>query len=385
MSLVIDNLKKLKKQSGDAGVPPGLINLAPRQRSKGPSRILLLLLAVSLAGGAYVFFFMDTDTAVYRPAPPVRTAAAPKPAPKPTPQPAPVQRQPLVMPVPAPQMPAVNEADIKARIEAAVKEAMQDAEKRRMQTPAEPEQKTPETVQPPMKMAEVQMPVPAAEKQAEAVAESVAVKPVMSDEQRREFDKKIEYNTITATADRALADRNYAKAAEYYRKALSLKPSSANLANLLTAKIGLGDPDSVDGLLKTFRSSVDDRAISAAALEMSRVGYPEKGLLLLEKYTGEFDTDGRLYYAAGQVQETRGDTLRAENAYKRASSMFPADPYYAYAYARMLDTNEKYDEAVVQYRKAASLNPDGEIASNAASRASAITAYLERVKEAAKN
>ncbi len=59
----------------------------------------------------------------------------------------------------------------------------------------------------------------------------------------------------------------------------------------------------------------------------------------------------------------------------------PVDPYYVYAYARLLDTNEKYEMAIEFYENINKINADSNLKITAKNRANDLKDYLDRLKE----
>lgn len=149
---------------------------------------------------------------------------------------------------------------------------------------------------------------PAVEQKKEAPA-----KPILTDKQRKAFEKKIKYNTLVTTADRALESRNYDKAIENYTHVLTLKATPANLASLLEARIAKkNDISGVDRDLARFSNAVTEKLISITAVKMNNYGYTVESLALLKRYVGRFNNDGKLYYTAGQIHEATV-TLRGQS------------------------------------------------------------------------
>ncbi len=193
--------------------------------------------------------------------------------------------------------------------------------------------------------------------------------------------KKIKYNTLVTTADRALESRNYDKAIENYTHVLTLKATPANLASLLEARIAKNDISGVDRDLARFSNAVTEKLISITAVKMNNYGYTVESLALLKRYVGRFNNDGKLYYTAGQIHEANSDLERAEFAYGKAVDALPVDPYYVYAYARLLDTNEKYEMAIEFYENINKINADSNLKITAKNRANDLKDYLDRLKE----
>jgi len=402
MSLVLDNLKKLKKQEGSGTVPPGMINLAPKRKSNKPSKVLIVLLVFALIGFGLTFFLGSGTPAYKATAPitlnapikrnhaPVKQSAVPvkqPTAPKQTTKPAPVN---------------ISEADIQARIDAAVKKALQRTDEEmgkkimsgrdaniqraavigKLPKQAEPEQpavqKTDSPEQKPVLLSSGQE--LSALKQSSGEAEQTN-KPVLSDKQKKEYDKKIAYNTTLTMADRAYAAGNYVKAIDGYQSAMAKKATSATLLNLIKSKLSIGEVNAVSPLLSRYEYVLDAKSLSAIALSVSDAGYFTDAVRIIQDFTYSVENSSVLYYTAGQIYEKSGNLIGAEEAYKKASDELPAEGYYAYAYARALDLNEKYEKAVKIYSKIALMDTENSIKINAESRAQALSNYLKRLEE----
>ena len=398
MSLVLDNLKKIKKQKGGGSVPPNMLNLAPKKsRSAMPNKALLVTLAVALIGGGIVFF-MDTPGADYKVMPSVQ-----KPVPKPAPTP--VKRA-----VPeAPAVKAQTAEDIKAQIDAAVKDALEKAERERaelMQSTAEstalraesvdvlplPYDHAEKTEQKKVVLTDDSAGLAVKGEQGKKSAETSAVKqgpapepkplrPVLTDAQKAEFDQKIIYNTFVSNGSRALSSGEFVKAADNYEKALEIKPSESALSNYIKAKIKSGSPYSVGDALKKYSSAASGKVVSAAALDLESAGFAGESLAVLRAHSTSVDKSGTVYYTAGQIHERLQNYKAAEKAYGNALAMHPADPYILYAYARMLDINMKLGEAVEAYSKISRLDAEPTIKKAASDRAYAIFEYQQQMEE----
>lgn len=399
MSLVLDNLKKIKKQKGGGSVPPNMVNLAPKKsrRSGRPNPVLLILLVLAVVGAGIVFY-MDSGGRKYKVVKPARVQPSP-PVAK-----APSQPRPVTNKKPAQVAPAITPEQIQAKIDAAVDDALANAEKSfidRMDSSRDANIQRAESVDalpapfdndPAVVAAKAPVTLPPAVQedtetvsgeQEEKVAEQIqkVQKPVMTDVQKAVFEKKINYNTLITAGEKALRSGRYLTAQEKYIEALSIKPSEAALSNLIKAKIGEGDIHSVDSILTKYKGLVTEKVITAAALDLEFAGFPKEGLALLSKYRGSFTSDGRIFYTAGQIQERRQEYTKAEIAYKTALESFPADAYMQYAYARMLDTNKKLELAVSAYQQIDKLDADASLKKTALERAAMISSYLKSVKE----
>lgn len=405
MSLTLDNLKKLKKQQAGGSVPPGMINLAPKQKSKKPSPVLIVLLLFAIAGFGVVMF-LSAGGSKYAATDPV-TLNGTKPVGQPV-QTAPErQNTPVTKQTPAKTPsagiaakaePAISEEDIQKRIDEAVRTALANSDKTvndmiqsnrdaniqragmidKLPSQAGENKEMPQTKAKPaesIRKAESTLSAAIADE-----PEAKSVKPVISDKQRKEFNKKIQYNTTLAIADRAFADRNYQKAIDNYNSAMRQKATQPTLLNLIRAKLKIGDVRSVAPLISRYGYVVDAKGLSIAALSMSDAGYPASAQQLLSDYKSTMENSSVLYYTSGQIYEKNGKAIQAEQEYAEAHRELPADPYYAYAYARALDINKKYKEALEMYIYVVG-QAGGEIKVNAESRAAVLSSYLRMLEK----
>ncbi len=380
MSLILDSLKKVNstKKAGNA-VPPSLLNLKPSGgKGKGPRKSLLVLLAVAVIGFLIVLF-MPTGDSKYKvnaaadvaqeipqPAQPVpvsRPAEEPKPEPA-KPQTAPIDQSPEFDPT------AANKQRLAAM------NSLPEINKA-APMPAPAAAPAPETQQP------APTPMPEAAQQPEAVPSRPVQQNnpsfVLSGRAKREYDRKIEYNTLTAQASSALRSGNNRKAEEFYARAMVEKVTKPTLTGLLTSKIRMGKLNEIQGIINSNPYTADASVISAAALEMADMGYSERALDLLAGNSSGTGS-GQIYYTAGIIQENTGNYARAETAYRRAVQLNPGDGYFLYAFARSLDVQQKYDDALQSYMRLAEMpSAESGLRANAQQRAAAIQAYLSAI------
>ncbi|MGE4267948.1 MAG: tetratricopeptide repeat protein [Deferribacterales bacterium] len=373
MSLILDSLKKVNstKKAGNA-VPPSLLNLKPSGgRGKGPRKSLLVLLAVTVIGFLAVLFIPTGDSrykvnaaddikkdipqaaqpvAVKTPA----TDIQPKEAPAPEYDPTAVNRQRLAA---MNSLPEINKPGPAA---AAV-------------PIPEPQQTAPAPIPEPQPAAPAAVP-------AQTVQQSNPSF-VLTGRAKKEYDRMIDYNTMTAQAASALRSGNSRKAEEFYAKALTEKVTKPSVTGLLTAKIRQGKVNEVQNVLNNYSYTADSSVISAAALEMSDMGYTEQALNLLSANSSKAGS-GQIYYTAGIIQENSGDYAKAETAYKKAVQNVPGDSYFLYAYARILDVQKKYEDALISYARLAEMpSAESGLRNSAQQRAAAIQTYLDSIRK----
>jgi len=383
MSLVLDSLKKVNSSNRKGGaVPPSMLNLKPSgKRGKGPRKSLLMLLAVAVIGFMIVMFMpAGNDYKVNAAADAVPPAAEPvvqTPEPQQTPQPQTAQP---VQPAPVQQQPAAAAAAPEYDPTAANQQrlaAMRSLPEIHKPAGLEPQQTAPMPVQTP----EASPAQPAAPIQPEVQA---APKPaiqsnpsfVLTGRAKREYDRKSEYNTTVSQAADALRNGNNRRAEEFYSKALSENATKPVLTGLLTAKIRQGKLNEIQPAIDDFPYLADASVVSAAAVEMSSLGLDQQALSLLNSNTRKSGS-GQIYYTAGLIQENAGDFDKAETAYQKAVHAAPGDAYMLYAYARILDIQKKYGDAVIAYEKLAAIpSADDTMKNNAKARAALLKNYL---------
>jgi tetratricopeptide (TPR) repeat protein len=404
MSLVLDNLKKLKKKEDTGSVPPGMINLAPKRRGQRPSNVLLALLAFALVGFA-ITLYLSSGTPKYAVTEPVRISdqtAQPqivinKPAPVET-----AQAKPSAEPSDKTSTPAQAEADIQKRIDDAVRKALSDKETAISQRLQENRDATiqsagmagklPQTSETTVSRPEPQtseVSVKNTEISAKAALQGYSEDggtggSAMTQKDREEFRKKVSYNTTLTIADRAYADGNYEKAIAGYTEAMKTKPTQATLLSLVRSKLAVGDVSSVPRLVSRYSYVTDSKGIAAVSFAMSDAGYASQAQELISDYKNSVENPSVLHYTSGLIYENSGKSMQAEQAYADAHREVPADAYYAYAYARAMDMNKKYNEAAEMYTIVASIDADSAIKNNASERALVIRTYLKRLEDDAK-
>jgi Tfp pilus assembly protein PilF len=391
MSLILDSLKKINssKKTGSA-VPPSLLNLKPAGRKQGPKKSLLVLLAVALVGFLIVLFMPTGEKYTINAAAPI--AVQPQPQ---TQAQAPEQESAAVpVPEPAHPIPVQQAAPIEQEPQTPARTAPEfdptAANKQRLAAMVGlPEINSPAPTQQPT--AAPAIPV---QQQEQAPQQTAPAQPqqaiesnpsfVLTGRAKRDYDAKVQYNTLTSQAASALRTGNNRKAEDFYTKALAEKVTKPSLTGLLTAKIRQGKLNEVQGVINNNPYSADAAVISAAALEMSSLGYNTQALDLLSDNASKTG-NGELYYTAGIIQENAGNFSKAETAYQKAVKSVPGDSYFLYAYARILDVQQKYDEAVKNYTRIAEMpSADDKLRTNAKDRAQAIEAYLSALSTQSK-
>lgn len=407
MSLVHKTLQKLNRQSKPSAVPPGMLNLEKRGRTGMPRKGLLILLVISVLGFAFTMYFESKSRSLTVVPPEAERTVKIKPAPvKPEPDPEPA--------VSVYKTPQISEADIQKRIDNAVRKALADADrdvinkmestieetvKRSVLTAALPKPAKPKIVSPeeigitqskesisePLKKPEnkkLLKPESTARKEpAEVKAGKKSAKPVLTQKQKENFNKKIAYNITLSLGNRAYQSGDYSRAVDKYAEALEVKPTPANLVKISKAKIAIGDIQGVFDSFSKHKEAVDGKVVSAVALEIDKVGFGKDALRLLGTYNNIVDKNSTLYYTAGQIHERHKKFHRAEAAYKKAAELSPSDFYYKYALARMLDTNGSYKDAVKLYKQIAENSADKSIKEYSGARVIVLEDYISKLPD----
>jgi tetratricopeptide (TPR) repeat protein len=405
MSLVIDALKKVKSNSGKGSVPPSMMNLAPKNSGKkGPNKGLILLFVLVCVGAGIIFYLDSNQTREYKvtkPAVKNKNSNAKK-----TVQQEPVKASQVKKKNIAQasnqetrQSAQVSEQEIQQRIDDAVDRALAKVKQDnslRVQNPTDVNRqrvaaldKLPmsadkkESDVRPVKEASEEKPVESEVEESvrNSLEKKTAQRPVLSDSQRRAYEKKIQYNNTLTMASTAFRKGDFRKASELYERAFIENKTSNNLSKLISSEVRAGDFDAAQRNISKYADVADPMLVSAAALDMSSMGFHDEGLELLENNIGKFEDDSRIFYTAGLIQEGRSEYARAENAYRKAIDIKPADAYYTYALARLLDIQEKYKEAVIYYEKASILPADKTLKRNASARAVNLRDYLKSLEE----
>ena len=349
MSLVLDNLKKLKKKEDAGSIPPGMINPAPKRGGQRPSNVLLALLVFAVIGFA-ITLYLSRGTPKYAVTEPVRLNSIPD----------------QTSAIAVKKSPASTEAYIQ----------LADIAEQLPQSSSKVSAPHPETPSVRVKTTEISAKA--------AIQGTPEPKGGITDKDREEFRRKVSYNTMLTIADRAYAEGDYEKAITNYSEAMKQRPTQPNLLSLVRSKLGVGDVGSVPGLVSRYSYVTDAKGIAAISTAMSDAGYHSQAQELIADYKNDVENPSVLSYTSGLIYENSGKTIEAEQAYADAHREVPADAYYSYAYARAMDINKKYKQAAEQYTALLSMDADAEIKKNASSRAAVIKVYLKRLEEKAK-
>ncbi|XOB66310.1 hypothetical protein ACMC5R_06000 [Deferribacteres bacterium DY0037] len=204
--------------------------------------------------------------------------------------------------------------------------------------------------------------------------------PPEADSHKKKTDSKVHYNALLGMSDRAFEKGNYQKSAENLTKALQMRETKMSVLKLVRVKLAMGKPEEVNRVLEAYPDTVDDKLIASAASYAGSVGYNAYALNLIDSYAGVFSGSSALYYSAGQIYEDLKNYPMAESAYSEAVRLSPFDSYYKYAYARILDINEKHEDALKEYLDISESASDKTILIQSRKRAEILEAYLTGIR-----
>ncbi|SNZ02876.1 hypothetical protein SAMN06265182_0233 [Persephonella hydrogeniphila] len=164
--------------------------------------------------------------------------------------------------------------------------------------------------------------------------------------ENKKVDNSYLYSTYLSLANRYLEKEQYKKSLEYYKKAFNVMPSENLLKNIIILQIYTGEEDKA---IKNLNKIQDDKILSDILLSLLEKGNIEVVRSFLEKNIKNRKS-GDLYYVAGILQEKEGKLKDAFYYYKKAFNLKPSDPYIGYAYARLSEILGKHSLAVRIYR-----------------------------------
>lgn len=171
--------------------------------------------------------------------------------------------------------------------------------------------------------------------------------------------KKVSLETIERLimqADEAYNRGDFAKSLELYEKAYLHEQEINNGAYRLLLETNLAYLLGRTGNIKKTKELIDschnkENFLYSMGLGLLEEGEFEAARGLLEEYLFE-DKKGFMLLLLGVVYERRDDLQKARLFYESAYSKNSLDPYFSYAYARILDILKEYDRAIIIYKKA---------------------------------
>ena len=194
---------------------------------------------------------------------------------------------------------------------------------------------------------------------------------------RSAVNEKIEifdYDTLIKNAENAQKNKNYAAVAKYYEKAYNIRPDDLLSGRIANAYLDLGDAESALNTVITngLRNS---NMLSRIIIKMIRMGCMTDAAKLVQ-FTTTLPTDGRLLYTEGYFYEKEKKYDQAAESYRKAFSIDTNEPIYLYSYARALDLNKDYENALKNYTLVLKMNPKKQLKDLVVKRIAILDSYL---------
>ena len=133
---------------------------------------------------------------------------------------------------------------------------------------------------------------------------------------------------------------------EFYEKAYSIRRSENVANNLITIYLRLGLRSNAQALL---RNHPTERIHYTYIMELAKNFGTDEALEEIGSFLSS-DRTGYLYFARGYLRERQGDLEGASKDYETAYSKDPANPYFAFNHARMLERTGRLKEAYRVYQ-----------------------------------
>lgn len=133
---------------------------------------------------------------------------------------------------------------------------------------------------------------------------------------------------------------------EFYERAYSIRRSENVANNLITIYLRLGLRSKAKAILKNHPT---ERLYYTYIMELAKNLGTEEALGEIGALIGS-DRSGYLYFARAYLRERKGDLEGASEDYRTAYSKDPANPYFAFNHARMLEREGRLKEAYRVYR-----------------------------------
>ncbi len=132
---------------------------------------------------------------------------------------------------------------------------------------------------------------------------------------------------------------------EFYEKAYSIRRSENVANNLITIYMRLGLRSKAQAILKNHPT---EKIYYTYIMELANNFGTDEALEEIGSFIPS-DRRGYLYFARGYLRERMGDIEGASKDYRTAYSKDPANPYFAFNHARMLERSGRLKEAYRVY------------------------------------
>lgn len=171
--------------------------------------------------------------------------------------------------------------------------------------------------------------------------------------------------SLLAQAQDALNQGNTKKAINYYKEASKYSNSPLIPYNIAILYIQEGQPvEAISWIGNEALAPEDKRDILMELLSRRQLDHVK---VALDSFILT-DAEGEFYYISGYYNELKNNLDEAKKDYYTAMERSGYDSFYTYAYARVLDMQGSYDEAIYYYSSVANYADVPELQNAAASR-----------------
>ena len=167
------------------------------------------------------------------------------------------------------------------------------------------------------------------------------------------------FNSFVSMAETSYREGDLENSLKWYKNAYSIKKDSYVLNQILNIYIQKNNWATVNSLISDVKSEDLIYSFLVQLIDKNQTQLAEQ--ILDEKI--DTDKNGYLVYLKGLILENKGNTLQAEEFYKKAYDKNRLDPYFAYSYGRILEINKKYSKALKVYLQTKNLNLDNNLKS----------------------
>ncbi len=167
--------------------------------------------------------------------------------------------------------------------------------------------------------------------------------------------KHVDITFLLAKANSYLYNGNYQKAISIFEEILKYKKDRDILNNILVLSIRTGKISNIYKLSQKYISLINNDIATNIVVELIKIKRPNEAFKFLKLLREK----GKMpYLAYGILYESTGSFNKAKIFYKEAYYKNPYNVKAAYYYARSLDINGNYKQALKIYKMAAKLAND---------------------------
>lgn len=353
MSLILRSLKKIKSENSDASVPPNMVGLKV-ERGVSPKFVMysvLGLVFVCVLGYFGIYMFTGVDLLRKRPKPVVPVAKHEIPAVAPIEKTVVLNKEDkkieTISPTDMTSLRLKKIIDAPGLVDEINKMGVKSVNKAGLKTENVSNKKADDgSIVKNIENAAEEKIVEVTDNEKKLSEQSE----IISGHIKSLDSKEVQINNNLGDAQRALLGGDSNEAFLLYTAVMEKRPSRDIFNNLIISCIRSGNVDKVYEYIDKYKQFAYEEAASNAVYEFIDRDDYKNASLCYEKFASFVHTEsGELDYAAAEIAEHNGESVKAQSLFKKAYESSQSNPMFIYAYGRSLEISKEYDKALQVY------------------------------------